>query len=178
MEQQINKAGWYIRQENNGWRPISEKILKAYDLIEITTSNKPKVFHYSKHIRQKLTAQQKRKQKLRWLRQMYKDAKMAEEADTQGDSLGEQDKNPFEDSHFEFLDPKEFDDEVNELIEWCEGLDYEKYLDDWKQLATSACSDKFTIQVSDTELGIPDNEPNEDLPLSASASQQHNISPT
>lgn len=25
----------------------------------------------------------------------------------------------------------EFDDEVNNLIEWCEDLDYEKYTENW-----------------------------------------------
>ncbi len=40
---------------------ISEKILKSYDNVEITSSNKPKVFHYKREIRRKLTAQQRRK---------------------------------------------------------------------------------------------------------------------
>jgi hypothetical protein len=29
---------------------------------------------------------------------------------------------------------------VNNLIEWCEDLDYEKYIDNWHDLATSAYS--------------------------------------
>ena len=32
---------------------------------------------------------------------------------------------------------EEFDEEVNNLIEWCEDLDYEKYTDNWHQIATS-----------------------------------------
>ena len=38
------------------------------------------------------------------------------------------------------LQDGEFDDEVNNLIEWCEDLDYEKYIGNWHQLATSAYS--------------------------------------
>jgi hypothetical protein len=36
------------------------------------------------------------------------------------------------------LDDNDFDDEVNNLIEWCEDLDYEKYVGNWHSLATSA----------------------------------------
>ena len=30
---------------------------------------------------------------------------------------------------------------MNNLIEWCDDLDYEKYIDHWKKLATSAYSE-------------------------------------
>lgn len=68
LEAEINDAGWYVRQENNGWRPvifnakqISEKILRLYDPMEFVTANKPKVFHFNKFVRKKLTEQQRRK---------------------------------------------------------------------------------------------------------------------
>ena len=36
------------------------------------------------------------------------------------------------------MQDNEFDDEVNNLIEWCEDLDYEKYTENWHEIATSA----------------------------------------
>ena len=30
--------GWYARKENNGWRPISDKILTPFDGVEIKTA--------------------------------------------------------------------------------------------------------------------------------------------
>lgn len=36
------------------------------------------------------------------------------------------------------LNNNEFEGEVNNLIEWCEDLDYEKYINNWHHLATSA----------------------------------------
>jgi len=36
------------------------------------------------------------------------------------------------------MQDNEFNDEVNNLIEWCEDLDYEKYIGNWHKLATSA----------------------------------------
>ena len=70
--------GWYERFENNGWRPISDKILTPYDPVELRTANKPKPFHFSKLKRKELTAKEKRNKKIKWLRKLYRDAKNAE----------------------------------------------------------------------------------------------------
>jgi len=48
--------------------------------------------------------------------------------------------NPFDDSKLKELDDNQFENEVNNLIEWCEDLDYEKYVNNWHCLATSAYS--------------------------------------
>lgn len=45
--------GWYERRENNGWRPISDKILTPYDKIEAQTAEKPKMFHFKPDLRKK-----------------------------------------------------------------------------------------------------------------------------
>ena len=49
-------------------------------------------------------------------------------------------ENPFDDQKFLKIDDEAFEKEVNNLIEWCEDLDYEKYIGNWHQLATSAYS--------------------------------------
>ena len=36
------------------------------------------------------------------------------------------------------IDDEHFDDEVNNLIEWCEDLDFDKYCESWHTMATSA----------------------------------------
>lgn len=46
--------------------------------------------------------------------------------------------NPFDNEKFKTMADRDFDDEVNNLIEWCEDLDYDKYVDGWHSLATSA----------------------------------------
>ena len=70
--------GWYNRAENNGWRPISDKILTPFDAVEIRTNQQTKKYHYNKLKRKELTAQEKRNKKLKWLRKLYRDAKNAE----------------------------------------------------------------------------------------------------
>ena len=36
------------------------------------------------------------------------------------------------------IDDDQFDQDVDGLIEWCEDLDYDKYMENWNGLATSA----------------------------------------
>ena len=45
--------------------------------------------------------------------------------------------NPFDDQNLLDLNAEQFDEEVNNLIEWCEDLDYEKYTQNWNEIATS-----------------------------------------
>ena len=94
-----------------------------------------------------MTAKDKRSKKLKWLRKLYKDAKNAEILGEQPEILENKEdlqvleqlyENPFDDKKFMELDDIEFEGEVNNLIEWCEDLDYEKYINNWHQLATSA----------------------------------------
>lgn len=105
------------------------------------TANQPKKFHFDKARRKELTAKEKRAKKLKWLRKLYKDAKNAEilgeapevfegkKADMR--ALEQLYENPFDDLRFMDLDDGEFENEVNNLIEWCEDLDYEKYINSW-----------------------------------------------
>lgn len=127
--------GWYERFENNGWRPISDKILTPFDSVELRTANQPKQFHHSKLKRKEMTAKDKRNRKLKWLRKLYRDAKNAEIVEEGGEGKKEDleklYENPFDDEKFLELQDGEFEDEVNNLIEWCEDLDYEKYVNNW-----------------------------------------------
>lgn len=40
-------------------------------------------------------------------------------------------ENPFDDSEFMHMKQETFDGEVDKLIEWCDELDFDKYLDGW-----------------------------------------------
>ena len=70
--------GWYERIENNGWRPINDKLLTPHDQVEIDTAAKKKPFHFDIKKRKALTDREKRLRKIRWLRKLYRDAKNAE----------------------------------------------------------------------------------------------------
>ena len=55
------------------------------------------------------------------------------------------------------MDDDQFDDEVNNLIEWCEDLDFDKYCEGWLSMATSAKpqlpTDDNNVQVYGLGLG-------------------------
>jgi len=55
----------------------------------------------------------------------------------QEEPLLEGQPNPFENTKFIDLDEDEFTEEVNELIEWSDNLDFDKYTDFWKQLSAA-----------------------------------------
>ena len=139
--------------------------------MEIESSAKPKTFHFEPNLRKKLTAQQRRNRKIRWLRKLYRDAKNAELIAEQGDTVNQAAvesarfqkqleslyENPFDDGKFKIMDDDLFEDEVNNLIEWCEDLDYDKYCESWHTMATSANpqvqSDDNNVQVLSAGLG-------------------------
>lgn len=70
------KNGWYLRIDNNGWRPvnlfiyflinfeislkISHKMLNKVDSIESLTAKKPKYFHYDKKKREEKNSKKMR----------------------------------------------------------------------------------------------------------------------
>lgn len=49
------------------------------------------------------------------------------------------------------MDDDNFDDEVNNLIEWCEDLDYDKYIEGWHSIATSG---KPQVPVEDNGIQV------------------------
>lgn len=143
------KDGWYERTDNNGWRPITENIIMPFDKVELQTAIKPVPFHYDKVKRKEMRATDKKKKKIRWLKKLYEEGKKIEEMENQheviktiqefGDVGGEIDqKNPFEDDKLLELNDEELNEYVNGLMKWSETLDFDKYMEHWFSIATSA----------------------------------------
>ncbi|KAI8825617.1 uncharacterized protein EV422DRAFT_133570 [Fimicolochytrium jonesii] len=62
--------GWYRRVENNGWRPVSDKILEEdSDLAQEKTKTIP--YHHLKLRRRQEVERSRRQRKLNWLRKLY-----------------------------------------------------------------------------------------------------------
>jgi len=129
-DQKVWHDGWYLREENNGWRPLEVKQTKKKDYIETITSQKVKYHHHNGEYRQKKKEKQRRLNKLRWFQTMFEKAK-EQEPILQGQP------NPFEESKFFDLNEEHFEKEVNDLIEWSENLDFDQYVDNWTKLSTS-----------------------------------------
>lgn len=125
--------GWYQRVENNGWRPLEEKLL-GKDFQEKQSGSKVKYHHHSKPKRELKSKKFTKLNKLRWLQSMYKKGKEDEDGNNDvGMEIIKQ--NNLE----EFLDAENFlmnEDEVHEreaedLIKWSEQLNFDRYMDEW-----------------------------------------------
>lgn len=68
-------SGWYQRIENNGWRPIMDKIWhpghpKTVDWVAERTSKKTVVFHHSRTLRREELIRLQKQKKVAWLSEM------------------------------------------------------------------------------------------------------------
>lgn len=54
------------------------------------------------------------------------------------------------------MDDGQFDQDVDGLIEWCEDLDYDKYMENWTAIATSAKNDLIPDDEHLHVLGLGD----------------------
>ena len=62
----------FDRWENNGWRPISDKLLYAADPIATESAAKRiPTFHHSRLIRQQDAMRRRKQKKLTWLQKVY-----------------------------------------------------------------------------------------------------------
>eukprot|EP00892_Ulva_mutabilis_P008474 jgi/Ulvmu1/599/UM001_0607.1 len=116
-------AGWYQRHENNSWRPVDTNAAD-HDRHDWSIKKKSRpVFHYSTKVR---AAQRLRQQKLRrreWLMALYRQ------------QTGQQPEAPTGDEDEEATG--------DDLMQWCDDLDFDKYVSDWRCMATTMASEAF-----------------------------------
>lgn len=65
QEYQKNKPkydnqGWYLRMDNNGWRPINNKHFLKTDYVELYSANKIRYYHHNKEKREEKVQKKKR----------------------------------------------------------------------------------------------------------------------
>jgi hypothetical protein len=148
-------SGWYRRSENNGWRPIAGETLG--DLETTARTSRPIVWHHDKMVR-KEEAQRKRKERKRqWMRQMYALGKSgAGEAGGPGGGGGQMggvgaDGGPmlapppgyggegrYDSGYGEGYGEEDEEEDLDALLQWSDGLDFDSYHADWLALATSS----------------------------------------
>ncbi|XP_052807241.1 uncharacterized protein LOC128236422 isoform X1 [Mya arenaria] len=150
---EVNKkdqTGWYQRMDNNGWRLVSDRLIHHImaDPVTWETSNKKYVFHHDKIIRRQDVEKRKKQKKIDWMKKMYKDGMLKAKSDDQetiqlieGAAAGMV-------ATVENYGPDALEDwEVDELLDWTTSLNFEDYQSGWKELATSANSEKQVVKV-------------------------------
>lgn len=141
------RAYWYKRWENNGWRPISDKLLLEDDPIVRETAAKKIDYHHNKLVRQVDLLKKRKRKKLLWLKKMYmnghvktEDPNVMQNAQDEASELMEKLLKIDETSEDVFN--KDWEDDADELLDWSNGLNFEDYQDDWFIGATSRPADK------------------------------------
>ncbi|CAG5128663.1 unnamed protein product, partial [Candidula unifasciata] len=169
---QDDKRGWYKRIENNGWRLMSDRLIQHImsDPVTRETSKKVHNFDHNRLQRKQDVEKRKKQRKIEWMQKMYKegmlkakteDVEMAQlvEGTVAGMMAAVSDQGP------QILE----DWEVDELLDWTTGLDFDDYRDSWVRLATSAPSQKsIETRQKTTKNIVSPYERNQSMGLSAS----------
>eukprot|EP00795_Rhopilema_esculentum_P017516 gene17516-9139_t len=123
----VDEGDWYQRWENNGWRLVSDKMIKHLyqDPITFSTSHKKTKFHHSKLIRKEDVERKRKQKKIEWMRKMYRDG-AAKEGDSNVKSLVESTAKGIIHASEGGFDLSIEDWEVDELLEWTNGLNFDQ----------------------------------------------------
>ncbi|XP_069869646.1 protein MFI-like [Dipodomys merriami] len=141
--QDTDRSGWYRRVENNGWRPVSERFWLPTD-NEILESQKETEFHFSKLKRRQDIEKKRKIKKIEWMKQMYYAGTLAAKTSnnetidlihTATEGLIRTIEEGGVDSVMEW--------EVDEVLNWTNTLNFDEYIANWKQIATSNSSVNF-----------------------------------
>ena len=117
----VHKHNWYVRVENNGWRPVAERVLADPDDVVVSGVAKSVEWSHVKLERRADQARRRKEKKLNWMHAMYAQGRAADDAAADG---GLPDGGEGED--------------VDELLRWTDALDFDAYYQDWLGMATSA----------------------------------------
>lgn len=137
-------SGWYKRIENNGWRLLSVRFWKALDPLTSQDNAKVKKFQVCK-VRRKQELERVRKlRKIRWLKKMYFGEKLqVRTLDPSMTLLIQRIMEGFCNSVADEVADSVMEWEVDEMLKWTTGLNYEEYVKHWKELGTSNVSEAF-----------------------------------
>ncbi|RLN89514.1 hypothetical protein BBJ28_00002024 [Nothophytophthora sp. Chile5] len=157
-QQEQDTRLWYRRLENNGWRPVTAKVLAEAnaDPIAQATGGRRAVapaggFHYSKLVRQQDRESARRHKKRLWMQKLYTQGLLVtaprperHQQDEEGEEEDDGDKRrdqpallfdvDFEDENWE--------NEAEDMFLWAEALDYDEYVANWQELGRTAATDE------------------------------------
>ncbi|XP_050784335.1 protein MFI isoform X1 [Gopherus flavomarginatus] len=137
-------SGWYKRVENNGWRLLSIRFWRTIDPVTDEDNTKEKEFHYSKLKRKQDIDQRRKRRKIEWMTKMYyagslrvktEDPTTAILVQRSAEGIINAVEKGGTDNVMEW--------EVDELLEWTNALNFEEYISQWKEIATSNSSANY-----------------------------------
>lgn len=102
------------------------------------------VYSHSKLIRKQDIEKKKKRNKIEWMKKMYKNGMLKPKPNDQETAMminesAENIINAYENNKIDQID----DWEVDQLLDWTNGLSYNDYVQSWKTIGTTAKSDKL-----------------------------------
>ncbi|KAI8853408.1 hypothetical protein BC829DRAFT_382734 [Chytridium lagenaria] len=146
--------GWYKRNENNGWRPVSDRVWdERNDEVTISTSEKSVAYHYSKIKRRQNIERKRKEKKLKWLKAMYEQGRHGkwhhEISDQNTDTEGDE-KPQTEEDLLLAINELEKDIDHDIMRKWVCALDFEDYVNNWMSISmTGKSDDPATFDIDD-----------------------------
>nr|CAB3226509.1 uncharacterized protein C11orf65 homolog [Phallusia mammillata] len=146
---QSKKEGWYARNENNGWRLVSDRLIYAsMDPVTWDTSHKTVEFHHVKLQRKADVEHKRRQRKIQWMKKMYKEGMLkAKESDQETSELVEKAARGLVNTVNMQGSEAVMDWEVDELLQWTTALNFDDYIETWKETATSNVSEREVANI-------------------------------
>ncbi|XP_028657080.1 protein MFI [Erpetoichthys calabaricus] len=133
-------SGWYRRYENNGWRLLNHRLNIGFDNASSDSNLDKSEFHHSKLQRRQDVERKRKKKKIEWMRKMYQEGLLhASTPDPDTAALVQRATEGIMAAMEKKGEVMEW--EVDELLKWTNSLNFEEYLYDWKEIATSNSSD-------------------------------------
>ena len=132
---------WYRRVENNGWRPLSERLAGQAASGELGARQRRQAYWpvlRAERLADKEARQRRRRRE--WMMSLYRQGMRS--ALASGDDLG-RDSDAAKATHETLaeLEMPSDDDELESLVTWSKELDFDSYTDSWHSSATSAGSE-------------------------------------
>lgn len=163
-----NKIGWYNRDENNGWRLVSNRHLISRKISgEIFSGNKKHSFHHSRLQRKQDLQIKRKRRKIEWMKKLYQSGMLnLKENDDEINELVDEAAVGLIKTYTKEGEDGIQDWEVDELLNWTNGLNFDNYHSSWKHTGTSAASNQLTPELidrygaggGDSSLGTSTNE--------------------
>ncbi|XP_016073701.1 PREDICTED: uncharacterized protein C11orf65 homolog [Miniopterus natalensis] len=175
--QEEDRRGWYLRTENNGWRLVSDRFWVPSEDIIVEDKKKSK-FHFSKLKRRQDMAKKRKIRKIEWMRQMYYAGHLESKSTNQKTlrlihTATKGLIRCIEDSGIDSV----MEWEVDEVLNWTNTLNFDEYVANWKEIATSNSSANFRsfrfeqeqkklygcAAISEEDMGITENASSENI---------------
>ncbi|ETV82660.1 hypothetical protein H257_05230 [Aphanomyces astaci] len=129
-----NTGGWYRRWDNNGWRPVTSKVIAPttdIDPITVATANRPRAYHHLRVVRQQQVIRQRKEKKRQWMKQLYMDHLQGKASDNNNTDIVAAAEPAID------FDSPDWEAQATDMFNWADKLDFDDYVANWTTLGTT-----------------------------------------